>query len=155
VALESPWTPVGTADTWNMLVDPANRAVTDASDVVLMNAFPFWEQIDVDRALERLKQNIRETREAIGWNKFFAVGETGWPTGGNNWGAAAPSVQNQQKYWKAVACWLQTTDYPWLWFEAFDEPAKRNSVDKVAYERSFGVCMHSRSPRMYQASHGC
>ncbi|KAI5851796.1 glycoside hydrolase superfamily [Tricharina praecox] len=135
--LKSPWTPIGTADTWNVLVDPANRAVTDVSNVVVMNAFPFWEGIHIDGALERLKFNIRETRKAIGWEKFFIIGETGWPTDGRDFGAATPSIRNQQKYWKTAACWLQTTSYPWLWFEGFDEPSKADSADKLDYERSF------------------
>jgi hypothetical protein len=56
------------------------------------------------------------------------------PTKGSNFGAAVASKDNLQAYWKAAACWLQTTNYPWYWFSAFDEPNKTGDI-----EQSFGV----------------
>lgn len=55
VALRSPKVPVGTADTWTAWVDPANKVVVQASDVILMNGFPYWQGATVDQGLGKLK----------------------------------------------------------------------------------------------------
>ena len=47
--------PIGTVDTWNTLILPENRAVVDASDVIIMNTFPMWEGIPIHRGLQGLK----------------------------------------------------------------------------------------------------
>lgn len=136
-AYKSPNVPIGTADTWTMWVDQiANGAVTTASDVVIMNGFPYWQGATPAQALDKLKDAIWNTRKEVGYEKPFLIGETGWPTAGDNFGAAVPSVENAQAYWKAAACWLQSSpsNYPWYWFSAWDEPNKAAGV-----ERSFGV----------------
>jgi len=140
VALRSPKVPVGTADTWTAWVDPANKVVVQASDVVLMNGFPYWQGATVDQGLSKLKEAIANTRRAVGFQKPFIVGETGWPTKGANFGSAVPSTPNLQKYWKAAACWLQTTNYSWFWFSAFDEPNKASGV-----EQNFGAALSTQA----------
>ena len=40
IAYKATHAPVGSADTWTSWVDGANKPVIDASDVILMNAFP-------------------------------------------------------------------------------------------------------------------
>jgi len=139
IALKSPNVPVGTADTWTSWVDPANKVVATACDVVLMNGFPYWQGATVDQGLAKLKQAIWDTRKAVGYEKPFVVGETGWPTKGPNFQAATATTANLQTYWKAAACWLQTTNYPWYWFSGFDEP---NKVGEI--EQNFGVAIDSQ-----------
>ncbi|KAF8534089.1 glycoside hydrolase superfamily [Trichophaea hybrida] len=136
IAYKLPNIPVGTADTWTMWVDGNNQVVAQACDVVLMNGFPYWQGASIDQGLAKLQQAISATRQAVGYSKPFVVGETGWPMNGSNFGAAVPSKANAQAYWKAAACWLMTTDYPWFWFSAFDEPDKSSDVEK-----SFGVAL--------------
>ncbi|KAF8251007.1 glycoside hydrolase [Wilcoxina mikolae CBS 423.85] len=136
VALKAPNVPVGTADTWTSWVDPANKEVIDACDVVLMNGFPYWQGAPVEQGLAKLQEAVANTRAVIG-GKPFMIGETGWPSKGDNFGASVASKDNAQKYWKAAACWLQTTNYPWYWFSAFDEPNK--GADHGGVERYFGV----------------
>lgn len=108
-----------------------------ACDVVLMNGFPYWQGAPVEQGLTKLKEAVANTRKAIGSSKPFMIGETGWPSKGDNFDASVASTQNLQKYWKAAACWLQTTNYPWYWFSAFDEPNK--SAERGGVERNFGV----------------
>ena len=142
VSLKSPNVPVGTADTWNVWVDQnTNGIVSRACDVVLMNGFPFWQGATPGEALEKLKQAIWDTRRAVGYEKPFVIGETGWPSRGPNFGAAVASLENAQAYWKAAACWLQASpsNYPWFWFSAWDEPNKAEGV-----EQAFGVGMNTQ-----------
>jgi exo-beta-1,3-glucanase (GH17 family) len=99
-----------------------------------MNGFPYWQGATIDQGLAKLKQAIWDTRKAVGYDKPFIVSETGWPTKGPNYENAVASVENAAAYWKAAACWLQTTNYPWLWFSGFDEPNKSSVI-----EQNFGV----------------
>lgn len=98
-----------------------------------MNGFPYWQGADINQALGVFQASIANTRAAIG-NKPFVVGETGWPTAGNNFGAAIPSTQNLQAYWSAAACYLQQEGISFYWFEGYDEPTKASGV-----EQNFGV----------------
>ncbi|KAI5843171.1 glycoside hydrolase superfamily [Tricharina praecox] len=138
-AYKSPNTPVGTADTWTMWVDGANAAVIKACDVVLMNGFPYWQGATIGESLGKFKDAITNTRNAVGINKPFVIGETGHPTKGDNFGNAVASVQNAAAYWKAAACYLQTTNIPWLWFSGFDEPNKSGTI-----EQNFGVALSNQ-----------
>ena len=144
IAYKSPNVPVGTADTWDSWVNGANRAVITASDVVLMNGFPYWQGATIDQALGKLKEAIHTTRKTVGYDKPFVLGETGWPTDGPNFGSAVASIPNAAAYWKAAACWLQTTEYAWYWFSGFDEPNRWEGP----IERSFGVAT-DRQPLKY------
>lgn len=126
--------PVGCADTWTAWVDGANRPVITASDIILMNGFPYWEGVYIDNALAAFKTSIAKTKAAIG-TKPMMIGETGWPTAGPKFGLAVANTANLQKYWTATACWLQKSGtMSWFWFEAFNEPKKGTTI-----EQNFGV----------------
>ena len=142
--LNQPQVPIGTADTWTSWVDGANAPVIKAVDIALMNAFPYWQGVDISGGLDKLKEAIANTRRAVGWNKPFLIGETGWPSGGPNFGASAATRANTQRYWKEVVCWLQQRpEYPWFWFSAFDEPQRESEV-----ERNFGISDVNKKPKV-------
>jgi glucan endo-1,3-beta-D-glucosidase/glucan 1,3-beta-glucosidase len=125
--------PVGTADTWTSWVNPGFADVIKASDVCLMNAFPYWQATPIQGALAKLQEAIQNTRNAIG-NKPFVLGETGWSSAGANFGPAVPSPANQQAFWKSAGCWLKKQPFQWFWFSAFNEPHRDSEV-----ERNFGI----------------
>jgi exo-beta-1,3-glucanase (GH17 family) len=111
-----------------------------ACDVVMMNGFPYWQGAEITKALQVFQKAITDTNNAInyaiphGAKPKFIIGETGWPSAGASFGKGDPSPQNQQRYWKEAACWLQTTSYGWFWFSAFNEPDKGSVV-----EQNFGI----------------
>jgi len=127
--------PVGTADTWTSWVRGDVKDVIKACDVVVMNAFPYWQGVPIAAGVETLRQAIRDTGRAMGWSKPIVIGETGWPSGGGNFGASQATLENLRRYWKDTMCWLITANYSYFWFEGFDEPNKGTAV-----ERNFGVC---------------
>jgi len=129
VALGAPQVPVGTADTWTSWVDGANKPVITASDVILMNGFPYWQGSTIEDSLATFQKSIAATQAVID-GKPLIVGETGWPTAGPNFGNAVANRENLQAYWKGVACWLQSQGMSWLWFSAFDEPQRESTIEK-------------------------
>lgn len=86
---------VGCTDTWTSWVDPVNNAVissipcvqlTDglASDMIIMNGFPYWQGSAIEGANTTFYQSYTATQnaiDAISSGKPIWVGETGWPTG--------------------------------------------------------------------------
>lgn len=125
--------PVGTADTWTSWVDPGFSEVIIATEVALMNAFPYWQKTPIQNALGKLQEAIQNTLKAIG-NKPFVLGETGWSSAGANFGPAVASPANQQAYWKSAGCWLKKQPFTSFWFSAFNEPNRNSEV-----ERNFGI----------------
>jgi len=123
IALKAPKIPIGCADTWTSWEKGVNQPVIDAVDFVLMNGFPYWEGSTPAQALGKLQSAITKTRNRI-QGKVLVVGETGWPTKGDKFGSAVPSVANLQAYWKAAACWMRAQRIAFFWFSAFDEPQK-------------------------------
>jgi len=134
--------PVGTADTWTSWVDGNNKIVIEASDVVLMNAFPYWQGVNVEQGLQTFQQAVTNTRGAIG-NKPLVIGETGWPSAGPKYGEAIPCKACIQKYYTDVACWLQKQTMGWFWFSGFDEPKRESEI-----ERNFGIAWYGQTPKV-------
>jgi len=146
VSLKLPNIPVGTADTWTSWVDETNVAVISACDVIVMNAFPYWQGQSIDRGLETFQQTIIATTSAItkiSPSKPLIIGETGWPSAGNSFGNAAACLTCLQKYYTDAACWLQKNGVSWYWFSAFDEPLKTGEVEK-----HFGVATYQKTPKI-------
>jgi len=80
-----------------------------------MNAFPYWQSAQIDDAQGVFQTAIDNTKAAIG-GKQLIIGETGWPTGGPDFGAAHPSVENLQKFYKSTGCYLRNSKIPHFWF---------------------------------------
>jgi len=130
---------VGTADTWTSWVNGSNAIVIQASDVVIMNAFPYWQGAQIDAAKGVFQEAVANTKAAIG-EKQLIIGETGWPTGGPDFGDAHPSVENLQKFYKSTGCDLRGSKVPHFWFSGFDEPNKTSDIEK-----NFGIATSDRN----------
>lgn len=131
--------PVGTVDSWNIWVDGGSEPAIQASDFVFANAFSYWQgqamnnasysfADDIMQALGRI-ETVKNTNDITFW-----VGETGWPTDGENFGAAYPSVQNAAQFYKEGICALRAWGINTFVFEAYDEPWKTEGV-----EQHFGI----------------
>jgi len=137
---------VGHTDTWTAWVDGANDVVTRASDMVIMNGFPYWQAVSIRDTikLKTFQNSLWATQTRVGqvhpgikvW-----IGETGWPTGGANYGSAWPAKSNLQSYYTNVACWLwpKPDIIGAFWFTAFDSPKATPDVEKY-----FGVATSDR-----------
>jgi len=67
------------------------------------------------QALQRV-QDIKGTFDTPFW-----IGETNWPTGGQDYGDAEPTVKNAGAYWKDAICGMLDWGVNTFVFEAFDE----------------------------------
>ena len=79
---------VGTADSWNKFYDGTANPILDSVDILLINAFAFWQGAgganatsvyfdDMYKAITHIEKQVGGKDKIEIWN-----GETGWPTAG-------------------------------------------------------------------------
>jgi glucan 1,3-beta-glucosidase len=78
---------IGTADSWNKFNDgTADAVIQGGPDLLLVNAFAFWESVGINNAtytyFDNIKQAFGHIEDVAGGPGKIEVwtGETGWPT---------------------------------------------------------------------------
>lgn len=147
--------PVGTADTWELWTQDGNEEVLEASDIVLANAFSYWQGQPPANAtnsyFDDIFQALRKVEQVKAGHDFeFWVGESGWPTAGATYEhQAVPSVSVAAQYWKSAVCGLLSWGISTFSFEAWDEPYKTAAAyadqSSVLTEASWGVGYANRT----------
>jgi exo-beta-1,3-glucanase (GH17 family) len=113
--------PIAYADTWDVWL--AHPNIAQASDIILVHIYPYWDGIDVNSAAQYTIDKFNLVKNAYP-TKTVEIGEMGWPTKGSTVGLAVPSEQNQKTYFDAVTQKAQQNNIRYFWFEAFDEKWK-------------------------------
>ncbi|EGW35407.1 uncharacterized protein SPAPADRAFT_58624 [Spathaspora passalidarum NRRL Y-27907] len=136
--------PVGTVDSWNVLVDGAAQPAIQGADVVYANAFSYWQGQTQKNASYSFFDDIMQALQVIQTTKGstdieFWVGETGWPTDGTNFEAAYPSVENAADYWQRAICSMRAWGVNVAVFEAIDEAWKPDTSGTSDVEKHWGV----------------
>ena len=121
VRQEAPGLPVGYADVYGVML--SHPKILEASDVVLVNYYPYWEGIRIDLALAAIHAWHTQVTAAAG-SKEVIVSETGWPSDGNTVGSAVPSSQNAAFFFLNFVSWARANDVDYFYFEALDETWK-------------------------------
>ena len=116
-----PSLPVGTADVWDVLL--LHQGVIAASDVVLVNYYPYWNGIPVDKAMTNVN-NWHSLVTAAAGGRPVIVSETGWPSDGNAVLNAVPSPANASYYFLDFVSWARAKNVNYFYFEGFDEAWK-------------------------------
>jgi exo-beta-1,3-glucanase (GH17 family) len=112
---------VTTADVYGTLLD--HPKVVEASDVVFVNYYPFWEAVKLETAILNLNYFHKKILAKFP-GKEVIVSETGWPSAGEAVGDAEPSLQNASFYFLNFISWARENNVSYFYFEAFDEPWK-------------------------------
>lgn len=149
--------PVGTADSWNLIIEADNIPVIQASDIILANAFAYWQGVAQEQAsstfTDDIKQALRAVQAVKGTNDVkFWVGETGWPTAGGNYENSIPSVENALDFWQNGVCAIRAWGINTIVFEVFDESWKPDSIGRngqsiSGVEKHWGVLNADGHPK--------
>lgn len=147
---------VGTADSWNKYADGTADAVIRGADILLINAFAYWQGQEIGNATATFFDDIQQATARVQQIKGsingveIMVGETGWPTDGGTYGSAVPTTQNAETFWKRGICGMRAWGVDVFAFEAFDEPWKPASVGdngQAMPETHWGVFNADRSQK--------
>ena len=118
---------VATSDTVLAWID--NPSLVNACDVVLVTIYPFFNGVPADKSAAALQDAYNSVKWAVGNSKEVVISETGWPTAGSPEGAAVPSMENAERYFKDVYGWSRAEDVEVIFFSALDELWKREGVN--------------------------
>ena len=119
-----PGVPVATADTYGQFL--AHRAVVEASDLLLVNIYPYWEGVSIENAVSRTRAAYLQVT-AVAGGRPVIVSEMGWPDAGPTKGQAVPSAANAARFLREATDWAHAESVPYFYFEAFDEVWKASS----------------------------
>lgn len=117
-----PKVPVGYVDAYYEFTD--RPKITEACDVILANCYPFWESCHMDYSLMYMKQMFYQALHAGGGLKQVIISETGWPSRGEDYKGALPSMENAIKYFINTQLWSKEEDVDIFYFTSFDESWK-------------------------------
>jgi len=145
----------GTADSWNKYADGTADPLIPSLDIVLVNAFAYWQGAAIENAVSVFNDDINQAfarvKTAAGEKQIeLWVGETGWPTEGTTYQSAVPSLQNAQTFYDNGVCKSHNAGTKVFYFEAFDEPWKPDSIGEdgsAADEKHWGAMNVDRTPK--------
>ncbi|KAI5955188.1 BGL2 [Candida jiufengensis] len=136
--------PVGTVDSWNVLVDGASEPAIKTADFVYANAFSYWQGQTNQNASYSFFDDIMQALQTIQTVKGstdieFWVGETGWPSDGSNFESSQPGVENAKNFWQQGICAMRAWGVNVAVFEAIDEAWKPDTSGISDVEKHWGV----------------
>jgi exo-beta-1,3-glucanase (GH17 family)/cellulose synthase/poly-beta-1,6-N-acetylglucosamine synthase-like glycosyltransferase len=136
--------PVSTCEPWHVWTEPANRSLVDHVDYICVHLLPYWEGIEVERAVGYSIDKLRTVRAAFP-DKPVIIGEVGWPSNGRTRESAVASDANEALFLRRFLTWAEKERVVYYIMEAFDQPWKGQTEGAVgAY---WGVYDANRNPK--------
>lgn len=117
-----PEIPVGYVDAYYEFA--LRPKITEACDIILANCYPFWECCHADYSLMYMKEMFYQAVHAGGGDKHVIITETGWPSQGEDYKGAQPSMENALKYFLNTQLWSKEEEIDVFYFTSFDESWK-------------------------------
>lgn len=121
--------PIGHVDTWTAWILSENAGVASSVNWLGHNSFPYFESTKANSiavAADNYWSAVAET-ERIATGKPVFLTETGWPHSGPQQRDAVASVENAQRYWKAVGCPTFGTRNMW-WYTLVDANTAQTDI---------------------------
>lgn len=127
--------PVTTAEPWNLWLEHPKLA--ESVDLILIHVHPYWERIPVNKAADYVLEKWQILKKAY-LGKTIVIGETGWPSKGDNNGQAVPSEENQEKFLSDFCALAKENGIEFFYFEVFDEKWKEKAETIESGETPIG-----------------
>ncbi|KAF4773914.1 glycosyl hydrolase family 17 [Colletotrichum scovillei] len=133
---------IGTADSWNKYQDGTADAVIKEADILLTNAFSYWQGQTRDNATACFFDSIMQA--------FGRIQSVSWPSEGAKYQQAIPGQDNAQAFYDSGVCGMVNWGFNVFFFEAFDEPWKPHAIGEdgsEAPETHWGGMKADRAPK--------
>jgi exo-beta-1,3-glucanase (GH17 family)/cellulose synthase/poly-beta-1,6-N-acetylglucosamine synthase-like glycosyltransferase len=137
--------PVSTCEPWHVWLEAeARRELAPHVDYICVHLLPYWEGIEVERAVEYSIDKLRLVQDAFP-GKPVIIGEVGWPSNGRTREGAVASKSNEALFLRRFLKWAEREGVVYYIMEAFDQPWKGDTEGAVgAY---WGVYDAARNPK--------
>jgi len=113
--------PVSTAETWSTWMN--NPELVDHVDFIAVHILPYWEGLDVARAVSFVAENMDQLKLRYP-DKPIVIAEVGWPSEGRTRYDAVASQSNEALFLRRFFKLAEHEDYIYYVMEAFDQPWK-------------------------------
>lgn len=141
VKAEVPGMQVGTAENWH--VWKAHPELGKSVDFIGVHLLPYWDGVPVNDAVNYVMKRYQEMATLFP-GKPIVIGETGWPSAGEQRQASVPSPTAQADYVRAFTARAKDLDY--FIVEAFDQPWKAASFESGPGPH-WGIFDGARNPK--------
>ncbi len=115
--------PVSTAEPWHIWEE--HPELVQHVDFITVHLFPYWNGIDRKDALADALARYHHLQQLYP-TKPIVVGEIGWPSNGDRFQYATPSVSNEAIFLRQWFNAAQAEHIDYYVMEAFDQPWKEN-----------------------------
>ena len=113
--------PVSTAETGDYWL--CHPELARHVDFIAIHVLPYWAEVPLDDAVQYVLDRYAAVRAAFPGMQVV-IAETGWPSDGPHRGAAAPSIQNQARFFREFVAAAERLGIDYNLVEAFDQPWK-------------------------------
>ena len=134
--------PVSTAEPWHVWIK--NPELVEHVDYIAVHLLPYWEGVPRRNAVRQVLERYDEVQRAFP-GKPIVIGEIGWPSNGDRFKRATPSVADQAQFLRAFFKVAADRQLHYYVMEAFDQPWKMAAEGRVgAY---WGMFDAERKPK--------
>ena len=134
--------PISTAEPWHVWVK--NPELAEHVDFIAIHLLPYWEGIEVEKAVDYSIAKYREVEAAFP-NRPVLIGEVGWPSNGRTRENAVASEADEALFLRRFLSWAEKEKVPYYIMEAFDQPWKGQQEGAVG--EYWGVYDAQRHPK--------
>ena len=136
--------PVSTAEPWHVWIK--NPKLAEHVDFLAIHLLPYWEGVEVERAVEYSVEKVRELERAFP-DKPIVIAEVGWPSNGRTRDSAVASEANQALFLRRFLAQAERQGWIYYVMEAFDQPWKAQTAGGVgAYWGVYDVTREAKFP---------
>lgn len=129
--------PISTAEPWHVWLKHPELA--KHVDYIVIHILPYWEGLKRQEALGQSLLRYHQVRQAFPGKKVV-VGEVGWPSNGDRFRYAQPSVADEAAFLRRWFALAEREHIDYYVMEAFDQPWKEAGEGRVgAYWGMFGA----------------
>lgn len=111
------------------LISKIDPKVMEVSDIIGANTHPFFTgnnvQVATNWVYDFIKYQIEPHKQRIDHFPQIIISEIGWPYQGGRYKKAVAGKRHMQYFLNSWICEAKQYEYPWFFFEAFDEPWKQ------------------------------
>ena len=122
--------PVSTAENWDFWI--AHPEYGAHVDYIAVHLLPYWEGVNHEFALQRALDRLTAVRAAFPKHEIV-VGEVGWPSAGERFQDALPSLETQARFVREFANVANALGIEFYLMEAIDQPWKMREGRVGAY----------------------
>ena len=112
---------ITTAETWDIWLK--NPQLAQEVWQITVHLLPFNEGLSINDAVKYSLQRYDEVQNAYP-KKHMLIGETGWPSNGDDYKGSHPSIENEARYVREFLVQANKRDLDYFLMEAVDQPWK-------------------------------